>query len=637
MLRCASPDVVHVLTPPRTHADLAVLAANAGCHVLVEKPFALCEADARRIVHAAEANGVVTSVCHNMAFKPSVLEGRRLLAEGTIGEVVSVSSFWGGIALEGAYAGPTGGHWAWRLPGGLFTNFLPHLISLQQAFMGCDLTVKGASLSSDPREVGRLSELLVAVEAEHVVGSMGLSLRAQPKTTFVDVYGTAGTLHIDLVREVCVLLPRRTAPGPITKVAYSYDYARQLTAGSVRSVAKVLRGQLGGNPGMPRLVDDFYRSLRTGDDPPVPPRDAIAATAVLDALWKAEPRLVEPLRPAGAGFATSISTEPLALPHPGPARSFVTGAAGFLGRHLSAALHQLNVPVVALVREPNRAPFELEHEATIVRGDLSDVDALVEAMAGCDVVFHCAAITGNQVPLDVATEDNARGTERVCEAAAKAGVRRVVHVSSVAVYGLDHPRGTRLDERAPLQPGGAFEPYQASKVEAERAARRRSSELGLELVVVRPGVLYGPGHPIRAGLVSLGTWRVCIGTGRNRMPYTFVGNAVDALLLSATVPEAAGETFNVVDDPAVRVRDVLAVADPDAHVLPVPVPVALAGAGWLEERRRRAGSDIAPKLSRFTVRGASRDVAYDTTKAERILGWRPRISLTEGVRRSRPG
>jgi uncharacterized protein YbjT (DUF2867 family) len=371
---------------------------------------------------------------------------------------------------------------------------------------------------------------------------MTLSLQAQPKMSFVDVYGTKGTVHIDLVREVSVLLPRRVAPGPLTKLAYSWDYARQLTFGSVRSAVNVLSGRWGGNPGIPRLLEEFYRTIRVGGDPPVSPEDALAATIVLESIWQAEPRLLEPPSPEPVAAARRAATEPEALRPAGkvPKRAFVTGASGFLGGHLASTLYDLGTEVVALVRQPNRVPFALEQQASIVNGDLSDVEMLVDAMTGCDVVFHCAAITGNQASMATAMEDNAGGTERVCEAAAKAGVRRVVHVSSVAVYGLDHPRDTVLDECSPLRSGGEFAPYQASKVAAERRARQRAEELGIELVIIRPGVLYGPGHPIRTGLVSLGTFQVAIGSGRNHMPFTYVGNVVDAMLLAATTPAAAG-------------------------------------------------------------------------------------------------
>jgi nucleoside-diphosphate-sugar epimerase len=198
------------------------------------------------------------------------------------------------------------------------------------------------------------------------------------------------------------------------------------------------------------------------------------------------------------------------------------------------------------------------------------------------------------------------------------------------VYGVDHPRGTVLDEGVPLRSGGQFASYQASKVAAEQRARQRADELGVELVVIRPGVLYGPGRPIRTGLLSLGRYRIAIGSSGNHMPFTYVGNVVDALLLAATTPAAAGEAFNIVDGPDVRACDALGLVEPDARVVPVPVPVAMTAARLLEARHRRAGLN-APKLSRFAVRSASRDVVYDTAKAKRILGWAPRVSLGEGV------
>src|SRR5207237_1313726 len=109
------PDVVHVLTPPASHARIAIQAARAGCHVLVEKPFALSVDEADAMLAAAHDNSITLVPNHNYLLKPSVLKARRMIAEGTIGEVVFVDSYYGLSAEPASFAGTGGAHWSYRL------------------------------------------------------------------------------------------------------------------------------------------------------------------------------------------------------------------------------------------------------------------------------------------------------------------------------------------------------------------------------------------------------------------------------------------------------------------------------------------------------------------------------------------
>jgi predicted dehydrogenase len=135
MLRTERPNAVHVLTPPATHANLAIAAIEAGCHVLVEKPMALSLADADRMIAAATARGVMLGTNHNYRHKPSISKAERLVAAGAIGRVVHVNAYYGVSDEAEAMANAGGNHWAYRLPGGVFTDYLPHLLYLQMALL----------------------------------------------------------------------------------------------------------------------------------------------------------------------------------------------------------------------------------------------------------------------------------------------------------------------------------------------------------------------------------------------------------------------------------------------------------------------------------------------------------------------
>jgi nucleoside-diphosphate-sugar epimerase len=177
-----------------------------------------------------------------------------------------------------------------------------------------------------------------------------------------------------------------------------------------------------------------------------------------------------------------------------------------------------------------------------------------------------------------------------------------------------------------------------SKIEAEKLAFALWREEGLPVTVLRPGILYGPGgaNRIGGGMVQLGPIRFLVGTGGNALPLTYVDNAVDCLLLAAISQRAVGHAFNVVDEPQVSARDVALMRRDitGEHFTLVPLPSLLltAVARLLEVNRSRRGSDVPPRLSRFVVRSACRNILYDTTKAREMLGWAPMVGLEEGLR-----
>src|SRR3954469_6179070 len=171
-------------------------------------------------------------------------------------------------------------------------------------------------------------------------------------------------------------------------------------------------------------------------------------------------------------------------------RVLVTGAAGFTGGHLARALAARGDAVSALVRREGPAASALERAGVaLVIGDLRDRDAVAAATDGVEVVYHIAAMY-RQAGLgdDVYRAVNATAVREVVEAAARAGVRRVVHCSTVGVHGdVEHPPA---DEDAPLKPGDV---YQVTKLEGERLAREAGARLGLEVTIARPTGIYGPG------------------------------------------------------------------------------------------------------------------------------------------------
>jgi predicted dehydrogenase/nucleoside-diphosphate-sugar epimerase len=649
LLQEKRPDVVHVLTPPETHAELAIQAMEAGCHVLVEKPMALSLQEADNMTAAARQNQVALCANHNYLFKPAVMKARQLVESGAIGQVVYVQSYYG-LFGEGFSGANTAGrsHWAWHLPGGAFTDFLPHLIYLQLAFLQQINSVAGVTLVQEDKGGKPATELTALLQGPNASGTMVISMRARPYAKFVDIYGSKGIVHADLVREVCTIHKHRALPRMISKAVYNLEDSIQLASGTATSTVSVALGRLKNYPGLHNLVREFYASIRDGREPPVPAEEGRKMVEVLEQV-RAKSQTPSP------HIATTTSVSVPAGPQTAaerivaekgmPGKVLVTGASGFLGHRLVAALSRCGADVVALVRDKHRVSFELERQARLVCGDVRDPASIEAAMRDVAVVYHCAAITTNKASWTAHYETNIRGTETLLEEALKAKAQRVVHVSSIVVYGLDRPRNDGLiDESAPYARNpGRWAHYLRSKLEADKLAFRYWREAGLPVTVLRPGILYGPGggRSVGRGLGQLGPLHLLIGHGHNLLPYTYVDNAVDCLLLAAISPEAVGQAYNVLDEPQVNVRDVVLrkreITGEQSILVPVPSFLLCFAAHLLELKSSLSRSEVPPKATRYVILSACVDIRYDTSKARRQLGWQPAVTLQEGLQRTLAG
>ena len=180
---------------------------------------------------------------------------------------------------------------------------------------------------------------------------------------------------------------------------------------------------------------------------------------------------------------------------------FLTGGSGFVGGALIDALRDRGDDVVALARTDDAAAALRERGAEVARGDILDEDAVTAAMDGCELVFHVAGVNTLCPPDPIALfHTNVRGPEMVVHAAARAGIRRVVHTSSAAALG--EARGTVGDENSPHR-GSYLSGYERSKHEGEIAAFETARHVGVELVSVNPSSVQGPGR-------SGGTGRILI-------------------------------------------------------------------------------------------------------------------------------
>jgi predicted dehydrogenase/nucleoside-diphosphate-sugar epimerase len=647
MLAEAKPDVVHIMTPPRTHAPIAKQVMDAGANALVEKPMALTQAEADEMIEAAERSGVKLCATHNYLFKPSVSRALELVKEGAVGDVLYVNSYYGLSGEGGQYSGGGGrDHWASALPGGVFTNFLPHLIYIQLALLTGDVSVQGVVVRQEEDKLA--SELTVLLQGDNASGVMAFSTRIQPYAKFVEVYGSEGIVRADLVRELTTIHRKQRLPRMLSKASYSMEESLQLALGTTLVTAKVALGSMKNMPELKIMIQAFYDSIRMNMPSPVPGEQGREVARIMEDIWSKNELLANPVIPDPT---KNLKTEPVSRVEQQLAETegwagkkvMVTGATGFLGYQLVAALARTGADVTALVRNPGTVSEGLKKQAKLVGGDLRTPEAVAQAVAGAEIVFHCAAITTNSTQWSEHEDVNIKGTEAIFKAAVDAGVRRIVHVSSVAVYGMDASKNGRLmrEQDRLMEAEDPWAYYVRSKLEAEDVALQYADKL--DVTIVRLGILYGPGGgraPGR-GLIQVGPLRFMVGTGGNHLPYTYIDNAVDAVLLAGTVPEASGQTYNIVDEPQMRLRQVARktgqIENESLILVPIPTLLLLAAARFFERRAAKKNAVVPPKLTQYVLQSASRDIVYDTQKAEKELGWSPEVKLDDALRETLKG
>jgi dihydroflavonol-4-reductase len=319
--------------------------------------------------------------------------------------------------------------------------------------------------------------------------------------------------------------------------------------------------------------------------------------------------------------------------------ALVTGATGFTGGHVARALAARGYDVRALVRKQVSDTSDTSDTLrragiTIVPGDLRDREALAAATAGVDVVYHIAAIY-RQAGVSAATYRavNATAVGDLIEAAARGGVRRVVHCSTVGVHG--DVQGPPADEDAPLKPGDV---YQETKLEGERAAREVGARTAVEVTIVRPTGIYGPGDRRLLRLfrgVARRRW-VTLGRGEIYYHLTYIDDLVEGFRLCGEHPAAANRTYILAGGEVTTLNALVALIAEAAAVpaprLHLPVwPFWIAGAAC---EALCAPFGIEPPIYRRRVDFFTKSRAFDIARARRELGYAPQIGLREGIART---
>jgi predicted dehydrogenase len=288
----ARPQVVHVLTPPFSHAALACEALDAGCHVYVEKPMALTSAEAQSMAAAAARAGRVLTVGHNNLFDTVVLEARERLASGRLGALVGVDVYHGTL--------PGSPPWVAGLPSGPWLNDTTHLLYLAQAFLGPATEVR--ALGHPAR--GGAAEMRAVLAHAGGLSTITLSCGAAPFRLRVILYGTRRTLEIELINGTMVESRPLGGHRWLAKGGAALGMARQLVGRACGNAVRVLTGRERAWSSLRTLLEGFYAAVRGNGTSPVPIADALRVAELLEEIRRQLEQAA-----AGPGSGAAAPTE----------------------------------------------------------------------------------------------------------------------------------------------------------------------------------------------------------------------------------------------------------------------------------------------------------------------------------------
>ena len=318
-------------------------------------------------------------------------------------------------------------------------------------------------------------------------------------------------------------------------------------------------------------------------------------------------------------------------------RTLVTGANGFVGAALCRKLLERGDAVRGLVRATS--DLSLLEGASIERavGALDRPDSLDAATRDVDVVFHVAAAVTDWGTLEWFRQVNVEGTRNLIEAAIRNGVKRFVYVSTVAVHSFID--GQEMTEDSPQLPTPF--PYSQSKREGEAMVMGYHREGKIEVSIVRPGDVYGPGD--RTALLKLAPvleagMMMHVGRGEKLGAFVYVDNLVDGIILAGTVRQAAGEAYVITDGIRLtwraywdRLTDALELPRPRLSVHPA---VARFIASTLEFIYRLFRIRSRPLITRYLVDHMTNHTHFSIEKARRELGYAPGVGIDEAITRT---
>ncbi|WP_207479350.1 NAD-dependent epimerase/dehydratase family protein [Arenibaculum pallidiluteum] len=613
--------VAHVLTPPPHHRAPAEALLRAGLDVLVEKPMAETGADCAALQEAARSAGRAVSVNQNFVHHPAHRALKEAVDRGELGPLRHVCVLYNMPLAQ--LSARQFGHWMFDRPRNLLLEQAVHPMSQIEDLLG-----PIGEISVTPAPARRFGDIelnttwLVSMTCARGTAQLQFSLGQTYPVWQVQALCDDGMMTADCINDRAV----RQEPGKGMDCFDSFQSglaaARQLAAQSRRNLASYALSVLKLKPrsdaffrSMSGSIRAFYQALETD-------------RASLDgALGR---RLVEACERIAAAVPERARRRPAPVPQNAACDVLVIGGTGFIGQHLVGKLTARGSKVAVMARNLNNLPDRFHGPGVVlVRGDASRAEDVRRAVEGVPVVINLAHGGGATTweGMERAIVGGARG---VAEACLDAGVRRLVHVGTIAALDLGDPQAVITGETPPDPRAETRDFYTRAKAAADTLLMRMHRERGLPVTILRPGVVVGEGGiAFHSGIGFYNRERHCLGwnAGTNPLPLVLAEDVADAILRAIEAPAAVGRSYNVVGDVRLTAREYTeqlarALGRPLVfHPQSLGFQFAVELLKWAVKKAAGRKDAAFPNRADLASRGAP--ARFDTEDIKRDLGWQP--------------
>lgn len=623
MLENEALDVVHVLTPPQHHFAAGRTALDAGVHLFVEKPLCTQAAECECLLALAEQRGVRLGTNHNFLFHSAYERLRNDVRGGLIGAIDHIAITWA-MELPQIRSGPFD-TWVLQDPTHVLLEIGPHGVApvLDLAMTPEVIRVHASDPVGLPGNRLFYRRWQIAMACGPTAVDLYFSFAPGFARRAVQVSGSLGTAVADLERNTYILQRHGRYLQDFGKYEVLSAAGRSLCRQARNNLTQYVLSKLGlsreGNAfaaSIERSIRAFYEGLSGALDPRC--SGQIGGQVVEQCT-----HLI-----ARAGIEHPVPSRVSRYTQPAPqADALVLGGTGFIGRELVRRLLESGQHVRVLTRG-RTVPFAAdEPNLQILSGDVRDPADLARAVHGVRNVYHLARSGGGS--WKDYYEQDVIGTEKVADCCLDAGVRRLVYTSSIVGYSLAGPGP--VTEQTPFDAAILRQnKYARAKAEAELRLLERHRTLGLPVVIVRPGMVIGPGGDLCHG--GLGTWNglgSCTfwGNGEGKLPLVLVEDVARGLIAAMDIDGIEGQVFNLVDAPLLSARQYVEEIERFAGIristfsTPIWTFFAADLVKWLAKLILRVPGRYVPTYGMWKGRKAR--ATFDCSKAKTILGWAP--------------